>query len=128
MRYWVYVLELEGGRRYVGFSANLAKRIQAHIDGRGALVTREVKVVDVHSIKGYSTMEEALEGEKEEYRKQCSILGKERVRGANASQRFSLAGRKKEKRKGIRKQKHIPRYVIEMWKKKNKAKCIQKLK
>ena len=34
--YWVYVLELQGGRRYVGFSKDVGFRVQQHIEGRGA--------------------------------------------------------------------------------------------
>lgn len=98
-KYCVYVLDLQGGRRYVGFSANVSKRIQDHIEGRGAQVTREVKVVDVHSIQVYNTQKAALQGERDEYVRQCALIGRDRVRGAYFTERFSLAKVAKTKKK-----------------------------
>jgi hypothetical protein len=77
--YWVYVLELVGGRRYVGFSKDLGFRIQQHIDGRGARATRQARVVDIHLVRKHNSLEAAMQGERDEFYLQCSLIGHEKV-------------------------------------------------
>ena len=67
---WVYVLELTGGRFYVGMSQNVAHRIQKHINGQGAMATRQAPVIDIHSITKFDDLSGAIEGEKVEYQRQ----------------------------------------------------------
>jgi hypothetical protein len=75
----VYVLMLRGRRYYVGMSENVAHRIQQHINGRGARVTRQVPVVDIYSVTKFRTRDEAARGEKLEYHRLCAIHGKHKV-------------------------------------------------
>jgi putative endonuclease len=104
---WVYVLELVGGRIYVGYSDNVARRIQQHIDGRGAQATKQAPVVDIYSITKFKTREDALLGEKEEYRKQCELHGKHKV---SMGQKFrDLVSPAKL----LRRRNWVPRYVFE---------------
>lgn len=104
---WVYVLELVGGRFYVGFSENVARRIQQHIDGRGAQATKQAPVVDIHSITKFKTREDALLGEKAEYRRQCTLHGKHKVSmGQQFKDLVPLA-------KSSRKRNWVPRYVFQ---------------
>ena len=76
---WVYVLELRGGRFYVGMSEDVGRRIQRHIDGRGARATRQVPVVGIFSICKFKSRAEALAGEKIEYNRLCALHGKRKV-------------------------------------------------
>lgn len=46
----LYVLKLEGGRRYVGKSENPQKRIQQHFDGKGSVWTKKHKPISVEKI------------------------------------------------------------------------------
>lgn len=47
----VYILELEGGYWYVGFSQDLNTRIASHFLGAGAKWTQLHKPIAVHSVK-----------------------------------------------------------------------------
>jgi putative endonuclease len=76
---WVYVLELRGGRFYVGMSKDVGHRIQRHIDGRGARATRQVPVVGIFSICKFKSRAEAFAGEKMEYNRLCALHGKRKV-------------------------------------------------
>ena len=50
----VYTLALEGGRRYVGQTQNIEKRLAEHLEKRGAKWTQEHKVIDVISSVSYT--------------------------------------------------------------------------
>ncbi len=55
---YVYILELEGGNWYVGWSADLHTRIASHFLGAGSLWTRLHKPIAIHSVKpGCTTLE-----------------------------------------------------------------------
>lgn len=41
--YWVYILECENGHYYTGYTTNLLKRYQAHVNGKGSKYTRSFK-------------------------------------------------------------------------------------
>ena len=47
----VYVLTLDGGRRYVGQTQNIEKRLAEHLEKRGAKWTHEHNVMDVISCR-----------------------------------------------------------------------------
>lgn len=47
----IYILRLEGNRYYIGYSPNVNKRIQEHIDGNGSSFTKKYKPVAVEKIK-----------------------------------------------------------------------------
>ena len=107
--FYVYVLNLTLGRRYVGYSRDPERRIAQHKSGRGCEVTKEAKVTGVHLVREYYSEQAALQGEKDEYHRQCSLLGKERVRGANSTRRFSGKVAKKGRKK------RVPAYVRRQW-------------
>ena len=55
---FVYILELEGGNWYVGWSADLHTRIASHFLGAGSKWTQLHRPVDVHSVKPGCTLPE----------------------------------------------------------------------
>jgi len=56
----VYVLELEGGHWYVGWSADIQTRIASHFLGAGAKWTQQFKPLAVHSVRPGDTLLETL--------------------------------------------------------------------
>ncbi|MBC8183189.1 GIY-YIG nuclease family protein [candidate division KSB1 bacterium] len=49
--FWVYVLELTNGKRYVGHTNNLERRIQEHKNSRSVYTSKyKIKNVLVHFI------------------------------------------------------------------------------
>ncbi len=53
---FVYVLELEGGNWYVGWSADLHTRIASHFLGAGSKWTQLHRPISVHSVRPGDTM------------------------------------------------------------------------
>ena len=73
----VYVLELEGGRYYIGYTTNLNIRLHQHFHGEGAKWTKVHKPIRLHSVE--------IGGKKRESEKtieMMKIYGIENVRGA----------------------------------------------
>ena len=57
---WVYTLELEGGRYYIGYTEDLCCRIGQHFLRRGSLFTRTYKPLRVVSVvEGTKELEDA---------------------------------------------------------------------
>jgi putative endonuclease len=98
---WVYVLELRNKRFYVGMSENVARRIQQHIDGRGARATRQVPVVDIYSIQKFKTRDEAMAAERSEYNRLCALHGKRKVSMGLQFPGVARVGALKKKRKKV---------------------------
>ncbi len=63
VNYWVYVLELDNGKKYVGQTNNLERRIQEHKSGRSRF-TRKYTVVRLLYSEQCATRSEALKREK----------------------------------------------------------------
>jgi putative endonuclease len=61
--HFVYVAECADGSLYTGYTNDMAKRIEAHNDGRGAKYTRGRRPVKPVYTEGYATKEEALRRE-----------------------------------------------------------------
>ena len=61
--YWVYVLELEDGRRYVGQTNNLMRRIEEHKIGRSPY-TGKIGVRQIVYSEKFETRSKAIEREK----------------------------------------------------------------
>jgi putative endonuclease len=61
--YWVYVLELMDGRRYIGHTNNLNRRIQVHQMGRSPY-TQKNKVKRLLYSESYDSRSEAMKREK----------------------------------------------------------------
>lgn len=57
---WIYILRLESGMFYVGWTTNIKRRVQAHINGKGALATRQSKPV---ALQGYFSLGEVTDWE-----------------------------------------------------------------
>ncbi|GKV57827.1 UPF0213 protein YazA [Sporosarcina sp. NCCP-2222] len=71
-----YVLECKDGSYYAGYTNDLARRIQAHNDGKGAKYTRAKRPVRCIYSETFDNKREAMQAE---YRfKQLSRLEKER--------------------------------------------------
>lgn len=73
---YVYVLSLENGKYYVGYTSNLKNRLVAHFNGTGPKYTRVYRVISVVNVyRGY----------KEESSKECVSMinkyGKDNVTG-----------------------------------------------
>lgn len=64
-KYYVYMLLTERNTLYCGYTDDVQKRFQAHLEGHGAKYTKANKPVKIVYKKEFSTKEEAL---KEEYR------------------------------------------------------------
>ncbi|MCX7116117.1 MAG: GIY-YIG nuclease family protein [Gammaproteobacteria bacterium] len=45
--YWVYILQCENNTYYTGYTNDLAKRYQAHMDGVGSKYTRSFKPLKI---------------------------------------------------------------------------------
>lgn len=73
----IYVLELENGNYYVGYSKNIPKRLQLHFSGKGSRWTRlHTPVRIVETLKGN------LLDELKVTLKYIFIFGSEKVRGS----------------------------------------------
>ena len=64
-KYYTYMLLIENNSLYCGYTDDVEKRFQAHLDGRGAKFTRAHKPVKIVYKKEFDTKSEAM---KEEYR------------------------------------------------------------
>ena len=63
--HFVYLLLTEQNTLYCGYTDNVEKRFQAHIEGKGAKYTRANKPIKIVYQKEFKTKSEAL---KEEFR------------------------------------------------------------
>ena len=64
-KYYTYIILTENNKLYCGYTDDVEKRFQAHLDGRGAKYTRINKPQKLVYQKEFSTKSEAM---KEEYR------------------------------------------------------------
>ena len=64
-KHYVYILQTERNTLYCGYTDDIEKRFQAHIEGKGAKYTRANKPIKILWQKEFETKSEAL---KEEYR------------------------------------------------------------
>ena len=62
-RYWIYVLELADGQRYVGHTNNLSRRLEEHQSGRSPY-TRKHKIKGLLYYEKYPSRSEAMKREK----------------------------------------------------------------
>ena len=75
--YFVYILLTENDTLYCGYTDDVAKRFQQHLDGTGAKYTKANKPVKVVWSKEFKTKSEAL---KEEYRIKHKLTRKEKLK------------------------------------------------
>lgn len=63
-KYFVYMLLIENGALYCGYTDDVERRFQAHIEGKGAKYTRANKPLKVVYTKEFETKSEAMKEEK----------------------------------------------------------------
>lgn len=64
-KYYTYILLIENNSLYCGYTDDVEKRFNAHLEGKGAKYTRAHKPVKIVYVKEFDTKSEAM---KEEYR------------------------------------------------------------
>lgn len=77
MRHFVYTLKCKDGTYYTGYTNDLARRIEAHQNGKAAKYTRGRGPVKLVRVREYSTKTEAMQAEyafKQLNRKQKEML------------------------------------------------------
>ena len=80
-KHFVYILETERNTLYCGYTDDIEKRYQAHIDGKGAKYTRANKPTKLLWVKEFETKSEAL---KEEYRIKHKLTRKQKLELINS--------------------------------------------
>jgi putative endonuclease len=88
-KYYVYTLELADGKKYVGYTGNLEKRMDDHFNGKGSEVTKETPPVKIHSVNECKNIHTAKKAETIVYNRMKDYHGKDKVRGAGNTKRFS---------------------------------------
>lgn len=73
--HFVYILLTERNTLYCGYTDNVEKRFQAHLEGKGAKYTKVNKPVKILWQKKFTTKSEAL---KEEYRIKHKLTRKQK--------------------------------------------------
>lgn len=62
-KYYVYMLLIENGAFYCGYTDDLEKRFKAHMEGKGAKYTRANKPLKIVFSKEFETKSEAMKEE-----------------------------------------------------------------
>ncbi len=79
-KYYVYLLLTEKDTLYCGFTDDVQKRFQQHIDGKGAKYTKSHKPVKIVWEKEFDNKSDAL---KEEYRIKHKLTRKQKLELVN---------------------------------------------
>ena len=82
-KHFVYILETERDTLYCGYTDDIEKRYQNHIEGKGAKYTRANKPVKLLWRKEFATKSEAL---KEEYRIKHKLTRAQKLELINSQQ------------------------------------------
>ena len=82
-KHFVYILETERNTLYCGYTDDIEKRYQNHIEGTGAKYTRANKPVKLLWSKEFATKSEAL---KEEYRIKHKLTRAQKLELINSQQ------------------------------------------
>lgn len=75
-RHFVYILLTKSNTLYCGYTDDVEKRFNAHVEGRGAKYTKAHKPIKILWQKEFSTKNEAL---KEEYRIKHKLTRKQKL-------------------------------------------------
>jgi putative endonuclease len=86
-KYYVYSLNLEDGKKYVGHTNNMERRMGEHINGYGAKWTKKHPVESINRVTVCNSHTEAKKLETEVYYKMKNYHGK-KVRGAGYTKSF----------------------------------------
>ena len=76
-KHFVYILLTEKNTLYCGYTDDVKKRFQAHLDGKGAKYTKAFKPVKILWQKEFSSKSEAL---KEEYHIKHHMTRKQKMK------------------------------------------------
>ena len=82
-KHFVYILETERNTLYCGYTDDIEKRYQNHIEGKGAKYTRANKPIKLLWSKEFATKSEAL---KEEYRIKHKLTRAQKLELINSQQ------------------------------------------
>lgn len=76
-KHFVYILLTERNTLYCGYSDDVEKRFQEHLNGKGAKYTKANKPIKIAYVKEFKTKSEAL---KEEYRIKHKLSRQEKLK------------------------------------------------
>ena len=85
---YVYSLNLKNGKKYVGMTQNLEKRMGQHFLGKGAKWTQKNKPVSINHIQKCKSYENAKKAETIVYKKMRDYHGIKKVRGAGHTKSY----------------------------------------
>ncbi len=85
---YVYTLTLEGGRKYIGYSNNLGRRLDQHFSGTGAKWTQKYSPVSVDKIIYTESIASAKNLETKLYYNFKGYYGANKVRGAGNTKSY----------------------------------------
>lgn len=63
-KYFTYILLTEQNTLYCGYTDNVEKRFQAHLEGKGAKYTRSHKLIKIVYQKEFETKSDAMKEER----------------------------------------------------------------
>ena len=78
----VYSLNLQGGKKYVGYTTNLNQRLNQHFGGHGAKWTQAHKPISVNHVQQCRSVQNAKKAETIVYFNMKKYHGTSKVRGA----------------------------------------------
>lgn len=87
-KYYVYSLNLENGKKYVGMTSNINRRMNQHFSGNGAKWTQKYEPVSINRISEYKSKNEARHAETDVYYKMKNYHGGSKVRGAGYTKSY----------------------------------------
>jgi len=79
---YCYSLNCVNGKKYVGFTTNLDKRLNDHFSGNGSKATQKHRPVSINHIQKCKNEDNAKKAERIVYQKMSDYHGIENVRGA----------------------------------------------
>lgn len=85
-KYFVYILKTERDTLYCGYTDDVEKRFQQHLEGKGAKYTKANKPTQIVYTKEFETKSEAL---KEEYRIKHKLTREQKLKLINEYQKNS---------------------------------------
>ncbi len=85
-KHFVYILNTERNTLYCGYTDDVEKRFQQHLEGKGAKYTKANKPTQIVYTKEFETKSEAL---KEEYRIKHKLTREEKLKLINEYQENS---------------------------------------
>ena len=87
-QHYVYSLNLENGKKYVGITSNPEKRLSDHFNGNGAKWTQKHQPTSVNSINQCNSLESAKNAERIMYYNMKNYHGIDKVRGAGNTKSY----------------------------------------